>query len=101
MEANFYFTEYDIDDTSMKDFFIHGVFVGQYRNDILANWALGACILVPEHRVKGLFYRHFGFKLNTSKDVERAIKVIKEKHNQTIMQWMEPIMLYETEHGMS
>ncbi len=101
MQMDFHFTEYDIDDHSVKDFYIYGICIGKYRNDILANWALEACVLVPEDRIKGLFYRHFGFKLENKEDVIKAIEVVKNKHNQTIMEWMEPIMLYEAEHGMS
>ncbi len=92
---------YDVEDTSIKDFYICGVCVGQYRNDILANWALGGPVLDTEDRAKRLIYRVFRVDIDGEDDVYEAIKCCKEKYNQTIMEWLTTFMLDEAEHGLS
>ncbi len=92
---------YDIEDTSIKDFYVRGVCVGQCRNDVLANWALDAAVLDTEDRVRRLMYRIFDIEIKTEEDVHEAIEYCKQQYNQTVMERIIPIMLHETEHGMS
>ncbi len=92
---------YDTKDTSMKDFYIYGVCVGQYRNDILAKWALRGPVLDTEDRARRLIYRVFRVDIKSEDDVYEAIRCCKEKYNQTITEWLTTFMLDEAEHGIS
>ncbi len=92
---------YDTKDTSIKDFYVRGVCVGQCRNDVLAKWALRGPVLDTEDRVRRLMYRIFDIEIKTEENVHEAIEHCKRQYDQTVMERIIPIMLHETEHGVS
>lgn len=96
-------TEYDYTDKSQKDMILYGVNVGQYRNDILAAFAMTADTVVVDFDVyicKRLASELGMREITSSEDVIKANSICKKEFGCDIAAWAEKWMEKEAHWEM-
>lgn len=103
VDVSFEATEYDYTDKSYKDMILYGVHVGQYRNDILAAFAMTADTVVVDFDVyicKRLASELGMDGITCSDDVIKANSMCKKTFGCDIAAWSEKWMEKEAHWEM-
>lgn len=90
-------TEYDYTDNSMQDMVLHGVYVGQYRNDVLAAFAMTADTVVVDFEtyICSRLAKELNMTIESGADVTRAKDRCLKRWGQSIAEWSESWMQKE------